>query len=269
MDRIKRAAIPCALPQKLKPQEIFETLKVATAGDVVFLDIDDTLVRIEGRFFQLYLGQNVSDGTLFIDECKKNAATIDNFEFKMGSWRLKRRLKLVHPNWSKVMNQLMQRGVQVYGLTQIQTGSCGPISSMKAWRYGELCSLSLFFTPTFCGKESVSMTPQGGCFYKGIFMTGGSQKDEVVEIFLNQHHGKIFFVDDRKENLEQVEQICQKHSRPYQGLWIEQEVTLSDAFASDEEKKRFFDLQKQSFLEGDWLNDDEVLPLLNLPSNPF
>lgn len=256
-------------PQKMTAEKIFEKLETACRGDVVFLDVDDTLIQVCGLLFTRQIHEELSEGTKFIDACKANAHLIANFSFLLGSWRQRRKVRLIHPHWPEIIKNLVQKNVQVYGLTQMDTGPCGPILCTQQWRYNELFSMDIVFTSTLEGQSVLSIGQKKAGFYKGIFMTGMDLKSTVVASFLERNPvQKVFFVDDRVENLQDVGVMCHQKHMPFESLWIAQEAfELPPVFASEKERLDFFALQKKSFLDGHWLNDEEAFVVLRRLTN--
>jgi hypothetical protein len=146
---------------------------------VIFLDVDDTLITPISKVFRVH-----SPYRTLIDDLKKDRDQIPYFERILSRWRLQRQVQLVSEDWLCFINDFKAQ-FPLYALTKMESGPLGDILSMEEWRYAELSSKGMEFTPTYGGKEkeillsSPSMTYEG-TFYKGIFSTGSFNKSEVV-----------------------------------------------------------------------------------------
>ena len=250
---------------------VADCLKRCQPKDVVFLDIDDTVQTICACMFAVPEGENSSEGTRFIDELKKSRK-IPQLDTLLMKWRLCRKAQLVDPSWPALIESCRTRGVSVYGLTQMDTGSSGGMGRAEKWRYRELLGLGIKFTPTWWRKRDVkiwkkdssSLSDAGltssGIFYHGIFMTGALTKGEIVRHFLQYHKpSKVIFVDDRGKHVEDVAKVCQEANIPFQGIiftgvWHVQRSVVPPSLLS-----KVFELQKQAFFAGTWIEDEDAL----------
>lgn len=236
-------------------KEIFNELQSLSASDWLVVDIDNTLITTTDSIFK----SNSPDKN-FIDNFKNlNPNTLED---NLSKWRLKRKIQLVEPEWLEIFNK---NPASIYGLTQMHTGSYGVIPRMEEWRLRELNSLGLNFSKHNCYNlvQTLinSFDKQSATIYKGVMFTGSYKKSEVLSSFIKQSSGKptkIIFVDDRKEQVSEIEQ------------WVNQTNIDSICVIYNAADKKIGDislernaLQIESFLNGSWLSDEEADEQLN------
>lgn len=133
-------------------------------------------------------------------------------------------LMLIDEESPKVIKELQRRKVKTMALTGALAGSLASIENMVKWRFDSLQSFGIDFSSSFPEKREILLDhfpmryksfPQ---FYRGILFTNGSvgeaDKGKVLVSFL-QNVGwvpqKVFFFDDRKENLIFVEKALEQY----------------------------------------------------------
>jgi hypothetical protein len=239
--------------------------------DIIFLDVDDTLQTIKARMFSVAKDQNSSEGSRFIDQMKKDRAKIPHFEERISQWRMSRKAQLVDPQWPHLIEGWKKKGISVYGLTQMDTGPSGSMKRIEDWRYNELNTLGIHFTPEYEGvKDRVvfrgqSKPSQAGLvtpamFYHGIFMTGAFSKGEIVRFVLEQKKPKrIVLVDDRESHVRDVEKVCQTYGVPFTGIVFRGTECIQRPAMSDQLAQKVIEYQKKGIVEGKWVEDEEAL----------
>lgn len=236
-------------------EEIVSALDNLQEGDLLLVDVDDTLITPVSQVFH-----DRGRPLHFIDELKAEKDSLENLPEILGTWRLSRAIQLVNTSWPAILQTLRDRGVIVLGLTQMETGPCGPISSLEEWRSKELKNLGFPFTERIDGTASFPLkeTAAGkAVFYNGLMMTGPFSKGEVLEIFLTYTKLKpqfIVFFDDKRFHVEDVEKVAIKYQSTYLGVHFrEVEKLLSSP------DPRVVNLQKETLLkEKKWLEDEKA-----------
>jgi hypothetical protein len=236
--------------------EIQRVLGAVSAQTLVLLDVDDTLITPQSNMFRVG-----SPARHLIDDLKKDRENIPELEKILSIWRSQRQAMLVHRQWPELLTFVREQGALVYALTHINTGQ-QDLHRVEEWRYRELRSLNIRFSPFFCGYRDNIVLPFGNpaVFYKGCFLTGSHSKGDVLRVILSEYRPKdVIFIDDRLSMVQEIGGVCEEQGLPYQGYiyrGIEQipgEVSLE-----------LMALQKRYLLEHyRWLEDKEALLLLN------
>ena len=220
----------------------------------IFVDVDDTLITPTSALFRA-----LSPYRSLIDELKRDREKFGNFETILSHWRLQRKTMLVSEEWPHLLNELKQRN-PVYALTQMETGTLEEIPSMEEWRHEELTRKGIVFTPSFNGKakETLLVEPLASypaLFYQGIFITGSFNKSDVLRAFLKtQSPSQIVLIDDRLEQLEDVEKECSRQALSFLGIHFKGAELITGA--PDPQIAAF--QKKHLFEYAQWLEDEEA-----------
>ncbi len=226
----------------------------APQGTSIFLDVDDTLITPASNAFR-----STSPYREMIDDIKKNMDSTPSFDLVLSNWRLQRQTLLVSPKWPSLIEKIRQQ-YTVYALTKMQGGSIGNIPSMENWRYQELASKGIHFTPLWNNQpekvveaSSNLSTHQYATFYRGIFITGSFKKSEVIrKIIFTTLPSKIILVDDRNEHLLDVMEECRKHNIPFLGiLYRGVDVIEGSVIPGVAEYQKHYLLKNAQWLEDD------------------
>ncbi len=239
-------------------KEIVCLLKDLGKGAVIFCDIDDTIIVPNSKSF------HTSKSGHLIDEIKQNKKQYKNYETIISNWRLQRKVMLVDSFWSDTIN-LLKKYHTVYGLTKMDPGNIGNIPSIEKWRFDELKSLGVMFSPNdqlnnFIPASYKSEDEPKPVFFNGIFFTGSYSKGEVVDLYktiLKPNY--IVMIDDRINHLKDVQNFCLRESINYLGVCYNGVSLLP--FQKD---LRITNFQRQYLIKNaQWLEDDEALKLIN------
>jgi hypothetical protein len=189
-------------------------------NDVLFVDVDDTLIAPKDAIFRHVSGKK--SYAHFLDELKEqyqhtSGKEREYFEQVLGTWRTMRQIQLVEDTWPVVLETLRAKGVRVYGLTKLGVGSCGPIENIENWRVQELMNLKLSFTKEFDGSTNFKLNIKDleqhnsslPVFKEGIFFTGDHEKSDLLSWIFNKNSinvekSKIVILDDRSAQLEAI-----------------------------------------------------------------
>lgn len=231
--------------------EIQKYLEKIPSDSTIFFDVDDTIITPISKAFR-----NVSPGNL-IDEIKQNKNAYANFDTILSNWRLERKVQLVDSNIPALILSLKSK-YPVYALTKMEGGAFGNIKSMEEWRANELKSLGVEFSENST-ISSRKTTPHGPIFYKGIFITGAGSKSQLLEFYMNSLQPKyIVLIDDREEQLLDIQQFCLNHKLPFLGIYF----TAVKHFPEKADPK-VVEFQKQYLLKHEhWLEDEEAAKLM-------
>lgn len=125
---------------------------------------------------------------------------------------------LVEQDTPHILQSIKDRQIKTMALTASLTGRLGKINDVAIWRYETLRSLGINFFSSFEPAEKISFKQLPSYlgrypeFYKGILCSNGEgskiNKGEILIAFLHEvsyEPKQIIFVDDKIENLENVE----------------------------------------------------------------
>lgn len=134
---------------------------------------------------------------------------------------------LVDPNVISVLAKLKEQNIKTIALTKSYTGKMGQIEKMENWRIHDLANRGINFSYSFpelgtikfaesaSGQNSIPMHK------KGIVFTCNKDKGKILRSFLQTANFKptsIIFVDDKRDNLESVEKLCQQLGIQFTGF---------------------------------------------------
>lgn len=233
-------------------KQISGVLNELCQGDLCLVDVDDTLITPCASICQG--NQN------FIQELKTKRDQFPAFENLLGNWRLQRKTRLVEDAWPVQLQKLLNQHVTVAALTKIETSTFGPIDSMEDWREHELSTFGLRFTTPIAGQDSFKVleSDQGySCFNKGILCTGPFTKSEVLKAFLPylpSSPQKIVVIDDRQEQLTELNQFAEERRLPFCGIFyraVELKRKIPDPTVVDFQKNHFLQTHQ-------WLEEEEA-----------
>lgn len=229
----------------------------------IYFDVDDTLITPKSKTFRK------APYNQMIDRIKDNKSNYDNYEEIVSNWRLQRKVILIDEEWVEVISKLKAK-FPIYGLTQMNTGQFGNISSVEEWRYKELKELGIEFSD----NEELAIYNSGqkddAIFYKGIFITGNHSKSGTLSKFSNELNASfIVFVDDREKHVEDVGNYCKKNNIGFLGILFDGLKNLTG-----KPDPKLAEFQESHLIENaKWLEDEEAYGLMaesnNLTSFPI
>ncbi len=223
-------------------EEVLELLAPLPQNATVFIDVDDTIITPASKTFRAPPYNKI------IDRIKQNKDNYPNYEDIVSNWRLQRKASLIDPQWPIILQKLKECH-STYGLTKMDIGPFGNIPSMEEWRYQELATMSITFTPKQTCTRGVSS------IHKGIFFTGKSKKSETVALYLDIiETGALALVDDRLSHLEDLKAFCSKQEIPFLGILYEGLTTLEGSPVPE-----IANLQEKCLIQNAyWMTDEEA-----------
>lgn len=215
--------VPLLAYQQIRSyHEVSECLAKADKNTVVLFDVDSTLivpgskmlwpsVRVKHRD---WINNTIAD--LFSKSAKS--------EGHLSSvWQEQEIPLLIEPHIVKVIADLQERGVKVFALTAILTGSYYSIPSLPEWRFNKLKQIGINFhrepLSDFIFTELPTWNGQQPHFYRGILCSGVVSKGEVTSAFLDRMGWKpssVIFFDDSIERVLEVEEEMNERKIPVQ-----------------------------------------------------
>ncbi|MEI6242578.1 MAG: DUF2608 domain-containing protein [Chlamydiota bacterium] len=214
--------VSCFNPSKsLEIREIFSFSEVKEdfpQGSLFLFDIDETLISSKDILaksnpcpFWFYFPLYFSCPELLITS---------KWEETLSLIQLHAKKYLIEPSVISRIKDLKEKGFIFLGLTSLETGSYGVISSFPKLRHTRLLEIGIAFSLDF-GNCIFSNLPSYRKnypeLYEGILCTNHCPKGAVLASFFDFFRLKpphVIFFDDRKSNLVSVGTICKKRKIP-------------------------------------------------------
>lgn len=245
--------------------ELKKALWKSDADALVIFDLDDVLVLAQDALFHPFNRQAKLKKECF-DKMHQhlplNQGRSSGFFQLLSSVFLNGKRGLVHPAMPKLIAELHKKGIKTLGLTNTEVGRFGKIEKMEDWKLSELkrwgINLGEYFsnrTENIVLDTAKTITP---IFKDGVIFTDNSSKSETLMTFFDRVGflpQTIIFIDDLMENLEGVQEACEKKSIPFIGIHFLiahlQSCTLNLQIAS----KQIEHLISEKI----WINDDQIV----------
>lgn len=223
-------------------------------------DLDEVCVVASDKVLQLEKYRNMIRG-LIENEYKEDFGEYGGYIFKQH------RYQIVDPKVREVLQALREKQVKNIAFTSRSIASSYVKNLLKHWKY-QLNSLQLQFY-AFPGIHlplgDVRFNDRIALFYDDVLYTNGLPKDIVLEVFLeNFSHAfkpkKIRFIDDRLENLKEVETWCYKRNIDFIGFHFttiqewHKDIVISENHIK--ERIRYLILYKK------WLSDQQASEII-------
>ncbi len=174
---------------------------------LVFFDLDCTLVQNGEPAFQM---ANLKKHKPIVKKLLASLSEEQEHLFwntsTLGSPTI-----LIDPTSLELFSQLHKAGISTIGLTAQKIGPLFEVPNMEQWRIDRLQALGFDFTVTAPVVTNFSFP--GANYQGGILFSDEQGKGEVLVAFLRAadlHPAKIIFMDDREENVNDVEAALQQ-----------------------------------------------------------
>lgn len=170
------------------------------------------------------------------------------------------KLKLVHSQTTRILEQLLAKKIKVLALTARKTGAYGLIESMENERVKQLDALGIAFpTHGLAPLEFSSISPPHNPVYKnGILFTDLLPKHDVLKAWLEKQNWRprrIIFIDDQLHYLQQIQTLAEEQKISFQGYLFRGIESLRLPF-----DEKLLEFQLYSFLEtGVWLTEEAII----------
>lgn len=198
---------------------------------LMLFDIDDTVITTASHFVNN------------IDTLKDKKDSLSDSDKELcneliSSWRLERPVFLTDLDWSN----FLRNSIHCYGLTKMDVGRFGCIPSIEQWRYDELRSNGITFNVQYPITEREYDQPHSvglndATFFKGIFFTGNAKKGDIVkELLKTNKYTSVLFVDDKVEQLQNVQSACDEMNIKCKPLQFQHKVQFMDSNLDSELK---------------------------------
>lgn len=206
-------------------RQVFSLLKKADINTLVIFDVDMVLIQPSEPAFQMpNMKRYNSVFKKILQEVPENKHPI-----LLSLATIKSESIYVDPLTPQLICQLVERKVPIMALTANLTGELQHIPHMELWRVEGLRHLGIDFSSNAPSSKKIvfdtlpryrgnySIYTDGILFVNGAVCTKGEALIAFLEN-INFYPERILFVDDREENLTNVETALQKFNIEYQGI---------------------------------------------------
>ncbi len=237
-----------------------EQLKRCGKNSFVLFDVDDVLITSPDYVARGHLPLWVRLRLLwaFPGILKESVAEL---VYSLG-WQQAPRV-LIEPLVVEVINDIKQQGATVLGLTSMESGSYGVISSMPQWRANMLKNMGIVFSQNYPNQMYTGLPLDRDKYpvlFEGILCTNQQPKGEVLAAFLdanNLHPAEIIFFDDSMSNLQSVGHACSQRVIPCTLFLYRGSERFSNTLDSASIIRQIDILMK----EHRWVSDQEIAVL--------
>lgn len=162
-----------------------------------------------------------------------------------------------------LLNSLQEKNIKTIALTMLGTGKYGKIENLEDFRIDRLTSFGINFKELSKIEQDISFpeikAKQGVPLLKnGIIFTAGAQKGIVLKRVLEKIKIKpktIIFIDDRRENIESVDQYCKTAGINFTGFEYKAAIHKPIQPLNKKRVNLQLDLLQNKHI---WLNDKEA-----------
>ncbi len=210
-------------------QEAKPYLEKVDQNSLVLFDVDYVLTQPSEPSFQM---KNIRLYKEIWKDITGNLSTLEN-NISSTLIAISSPSILIENKMISVINTLNERKIKVLALTGILTGKLGKIQSIEKWRYNTLKKLGFVFSSSFDKISDATFSSLPSCrgnypvFYKGVLFSNGDankvEKGRILRAFLallkekyNWSPTFILFIDDRENNLKDIEAVCASFTPPIQ-----------------------------------------------------
>lgn len=198
-------------------QKVFAEFNNASSTTLAIFDVDMVLVQPSDPAFQM---ANIKRFGGISKRIMKEVPA-DKLMLFLSLMTVSSDSVLIDDRTPQFLQQIMQRGIPTMALTANLTGQFGKISKMEQWRIDGLRQLGINFskkapyTTSLIFDDLTSYRGNYSTYLNGVLFVNGTavSKGEALLAFLEKtsfYPDKIIFIDDREDNLINVEAAIQK-----------------------------------------------------------
>ncbi len=238
--------------------DLSNIILTADHDDLVLFDIDNVLLVSTPEY------SFTSPIRISLKQSLRKKYSKNELKFIFSDLWRKRKVEFINPQMPELLKNLAQKNIPTTALTNWWTEKYGTIERMEDIRIKDLNQLVISFKATSPFKKDQSFpnlkTKYGGTpmIKDGILIGALGDKGEVLEKALQSNHlrfKKIYFIDDRIQNVDDVEKACQRLGLEYIGIhYIEAKKRPIPKLDPKKEKKRFKILEEKHV----WLLDSDL-----------
>lgn len=237
-------------------EEVFHYFNDADSKTLAIFDVDMVLVQPKDPAFQM---ANMKRFSTISKRIMKEIPADKQMIF-LSLMTISSDPVLIDARTPQFLQQLIQRGIPTMALTANLTGGFSTIQNMEKWRIHSLRQLGIDFSQAapyqtiMVFDDLAAFRCNYSTFIDGVLFVNGTavSKGEAFLAFLkktNLSPNKIIFIDDREENLKNVEEAIRKFdtSIEYRGLHFRgAQKYPSKMISEDEFEARWQDLASKA-----------------------
>ncbi len=242
-------------------ERLEQSLPDLNSRDLVLFDCEKTLLCPDDALLQS-CGKQCLHARLVAQNPSLSPSKVEEL---ISLVLLQRKVSPVDPQALKIIKILQNKGICVFVVTTLRTGSYGRIPKTEEWRLQELSEHGYDFRPAFPKIHRIDFQSRRSCpyppvFVDGLLCSGSLSKGEALNSFFKKtglRPRRLIFVDNAADHHKSVEKGARRLKIPYLGyhytgaLVREKEV--------DEEIAAF---QIRYLIENEiWLSDKDVRKL--------
>ena len=198
----------------VETKDISDVLRYVKPNTLVLFDIDNTLIEPLQT-----LGSDQWFSWRIQYYAKKGYDPSQAVDLALMDWIplvCLTEVKAVEPQAPNLVRRLQEEGFVVMGLTTRST-------ILRARTFQQLASAGIQLARTAPSKEEVVfLNPYEVIYKNGILFTSGTDKGRALFTFLaaikEKDPQEVLFINDKRSNLEEVQQACKERGVPFIGL---------------------------------------------------
>lgn len=242
-----------------------ESLADIQQDTLVIFDVDDVLITCKDPTLQQANKEKLDR------VCNQYATKVSPEEFMhlFSIALLAREVEIIDQKIYDLLDLLNQKNVQTIALTHTLTGRFGVIGRMEEWRITELDHLGIHFdhSSPFKPDESLhNLKGSMGCspsIKNGVIFTAELEKGKVLEEafkLLIKKPRAIIYIDDRRDNLESVENFCINNGIAFKGF----HYTAIQSRPTQYVDEKLIEIQVDTLMrEERWISSEEAAEAFN------
>ena len=207
---------PLAQAQIIETSDVSDVesiLRNATEEDLVAFDVDEVLLRPQNTLYTHYF----SCFKAFLEEQTKTLHLKEK-AYISSLFYTPYNMKLVDPEWPKIIHDLQEKKVKTIALTKASSGKLGHFESLSDLRHSILRQNNIHFKRSFPNLSTVKLQDISWrnetdfpLYADGIAYSCAFFKSMILGDFLKHAKWKprkIFFIDDLIENCADIQDFC-------------------------------------------------------------
>lgn len=240
---------------------LIEEIENLDSKALVVFDVDETLIIAKDKILrpagEKYLyNLTASFGKSLNEDQHKELRSIT---------MLQREIAHTDPSIPALFQKMQKKCIASIALTAMPSGKYGLIPSMEEWRGEELKRSGIDFTLHSPIQADINFEEFGEhnplIFYKGMLCSSDHPKGLALKAFLQKTDikpSKIIFVEDKRNNLDSVEEEIKKMAISYKGFHYVGALKFDEEVNEEVAKFQLHYLLKNK----KWLSDDQVHHLM-------
>ena len=252
--------------------DLFEkAIQSSDQNSLVLFDVDGTLIESKDLIFR---SSAIERSLQCYNEIFENPDVAPpgkhEKEYFLGQILSQIGYEVVNPKIVTLIESLQRQNIKTIAFTRLDTGPCGPIQALEDWRIEHLRKLGMDFKPAFPDLQEIRwdhLTLKGKVplYKEGVLYANKQGKGAILLAFLEAAKwmpSQVFFIDDRLEYLESVEEALKGTGVDFVGFHYTEATDRPCIIDEQLVKFQMIHLAKT----GRWLSDDEARKVIDKPN---